>query len=59
MLAAGANGYIMKQAASEQFLGSLRHVLEGRIYVSEAVGINMIHKLAGGGPWGLQIPSTG
>src|ERR1700686_4324184 len=50
MLAAGANGYIMKQAASEQFLGSLRHVLDGHIYVSEAVGNNMIHKFAAGGP---------
>jgi DNA-binding NarL/FixJ family response regulator len=49
MLAAGANGYIMKQAASEQFLGSLRHVLDGHIYVSEAVGNNMIHKFAAGG----------
>ncbi|HLZ97645.1 MAG TPA: response regulator transcription factor [Steroidobacteraceae bacterium] len=50
MLAAGANGYIMKQAASEQFLGSLRQVLDGHIYVSEAVGNNMIHKFAVGGP---------
>src|ERR1700730_17960054 len=48
--AAGANGYIMNQAASEQFLGSLRHVLDGHIYVSEAVGNNMIHKFAAGGP---------
>src|SRR5580704_8771493 len=36
MLSAGANGYIMKQAASEQFLVSLRRVLDGGIYVSEA-----------------------
>jgi DNA-binding NarL/FixJ family response regulator len=50
MLAAGANGYIMKRAASELFLGSLRHVLDGHIYVSEAVGNNMIHKFAAGGP---------
>jgi DNA-binding NarL/FixJ family response regulator len=50
LLAAGANGYIMKQAASEQFLSSLRQVLDGHIYVSEAVGNNMIHKFAAGGP---------
>jgi DNA-binding NarL/FixJ family response regulator len=49
MLAAGASGYIMKQAAGDQFLGSLRHVLDGHIYVSEAVGNNMIHKFAAGG----------
>jgi DNA-binding NarL/FixJ family response regulator len=48
MLSAGANGYIMKQAASEQFLVSLRRVLDGGIYVSEAVGNNMIQKFAAG-----------
>ncbi len=49
ILAAGANGYIMKQAASDQFLVSLRRVLEGGIYVSEAVGDSMIKKIAAGG----------
>src|ERR1700709_984517 len=33
MLSAGANGYIMKQAASEQFLVSLRRVLHRNIHV--------------------------
>jgi DNA-binding NarL/FixJ family response regulator len=51
MLSAGANGYIMKQAASEQFLASLRRVLDGGIYVSEAVGSNMIQKFASGGAY--------
>ena len=51
MLSAGANGYIMKQAASEQFLVSLRRVLDGGIYVSEAVGNNMIQKFASGGAY--------
>src|SRR5579863_7441161 len=51
MLSAGANGYIMKQAASEQFLASLRRVLDGGIYVSEAVGNNMIQKFAAGGAY--------
>jgi len=51
MLSAGANGYIMKQAASEQFLISLRRVLDGGIYVSEAVGNNMIEKFAAGGTY--------
>jgi len=48
MLSAGANGYIMKQAASEQFLIAMRRVLDGGIYVSEAVGNNMIQKFAAG-----------
>src|SRR3981189_2025501 len=37
MLAAGANGYIMKQAASEQFLAGMRRGLGGGIYASAAV----------------------
>jgi DNA-binding NarL/FixJ family response regulator len=37
LLAAGAMGYIMKQAASDQLLTAVRRVLEGRMYVSEAV----------------------
>src|SRR5689334_25060732 len=51
MLSAGANGYIMKQAASNQFLIALRRVLEGGIYVSEAVGNSMIQKFASGGSY--------
>lgn len=37
LLSAGANGYIMKHAASEQFIVALRRVLGGDIYVSDAV----------------------
>jgi DNA-binding NarL/FixJ family response regulator len=37
LLAAGASGYIMKQAASEQLLVALRQVLAGGIYVSESL----------------------
>ncbi len=51
MLSAGANGYIMKQAASDQFLVALRRVLEGGIYVSEVVGNSMIEKFAAGGAY--------
>jgi len=51
MLSAGANGYIMKQAASDQFLVALRRVLDGGIYVSEAVGNSMIQKFASGGSY--------
>jgi DNA-binding NarL/FixJ family response regulator len=48
MLSAGANGYIMKHAASEHFLEALRRVLEGRVYVSDPISNNMIQKLAAG-----------
>jgi DNA-binding NarL/FixJ family response regulator len=37
LLAAGASGYIMKQAASDQLLVALRRVLDGGIYVSEVL----------------------
>jgi DNA-binding NarL/FixJ family response regulator len=37
LLAAGASGYIMKQAASELLLVALRRVLSGDIYVSESL----------------------
>ncbi len=47
MLALGANGYVMKESSSEQFLSSLRCVLEGHIYVSEAVKRNMLRKYVG------------
>ena len=49
VLAAGANGYVMKQAAPDEFLVAVRRVLDGEIYVSEVVGSSMIRKLAAGG----------
>jgi DNA-binding NarL/FixJ family response regulator len=48
MLAVGANGYISKQASSEELLASLRRVLDGKIYVSADVGTNMIQAYATG-----------
>jgi DNA-binding NarL/FixJ family response regulator len=49
MLSVGANGYIMKQADSEQILDALRRVLDGGTYVSRAVGSNMIERFAASG----------
>jgi len=49
LLAVGANGYIMKQAATGQFLTALRRVLEGGVYVSESVSARMMRKPATGG----------
>ncbi len=46
LLSAGANGYIMKQAAADQLLVALRRVLGGGIYVSEHVGASMIERSA-------------
>src|SRR5579871_5195534 len=41
LLAAGASGYIMKQAASEQLLVALRQVLSGGTYLSESLANNL------------------
>ena len=46
MLSVGANGYIMKQADSDQILAALRRVLDGGTYVSGAVATNMIERFA-------------
>ena len=49
LLAAGASGYIMKQAASELFIQALEEVLAGRTYTSDAVNARLLHKTAAGG----------
>jgi DNA-binding NarL/FixJ family response regulator len=49
LLSAGANGYIMKQAAADQLLVAVRRVLAGGIYVSEHVGASMIERFAATG----------
>jgi len=56
LLAVGANGYITKQATSDELLASLRRVLDGNIYVSQIVGSNMIHKYAAAGSYGSADP---
>ena len=46
LLSAGANGYIMKQAASDQLIVALRRVLEGGVYVSDRISASMIERFA-------------
>jgi DNA-binding NarL/FixJ family response regulator len=41
LIAAGASGYIMKQAASDQLLIALRQVLNGAQYLSESLASNL------------------
>ena len=41
LIAAGASGYIMKQAASDQLLIALRQVLSGAQYLSESLANNL------------------
>lgn len=49
LLSVGANGYVPKRAAPDQFLFALRRVLDGLVSVPENIGSNMIQKLAVGG----------
>jgi DNA-binding NarL/FixJ family response regulator len=48
LLAAGASGYIMKHAASDQLLVALRRVLAGGTYLSETLAQNL-ERMQGGG----------
>src|ERR1700680_3642092 len=49
-LRAGANGYIMKQEATEKVLVALRRILGGDIYVSDRIANKMLkHYITGSG----------
>ncbi len=47
-LRAGANGYIMKQEATERVLVALRRILNREIYVSDRVADKMLRRFVGG-----------
>jgi DNA-binding NarL/FixJ family response regulator len=47
MLAIGANGYITKESSTDEFLASMRSVLDGQIYVSETIRRNVLRRYAG------------
>jgi DNA-binding NarL/FixJ family response regulator len=55
-LRAGANGYIMKQEATERVLVAIRRILGGEIYVSERMADRVLHRFAGGGQVGERSP---
>jgi DNA-binding NarL/FixJ family response regulator len=46
-LRAGANGYIMKQEATEKVLVAIRRILNREIYVSDEIGNRMLRHMAG------------
>lgn len=43
-LQAGANGYLMKQEATDIILVAIRHILKGELYLSEAMRTRLIHQ---------------
>ena len=49
-LRAGANGYIMKQEATERVLVALRRILNREMYVSDQIATKMLQRLAGQSP---------
>ena len=52
-LRAGANGYIMKQEATEKVLVAVRRILRGEIYVSDRIANSMLqHYVRGTNPAG-------
>ena len=47
-LRAGANGYIMKQEATDRVLTALRRILNREIYVSDRIANKMLQRVASG-----------
>ncbi|MGA2592537.1 MAG: response regulator transcription factor [Bryobacteraceae bacterium] len=47
-LRAGANGYIMKQEATERVLIAIRQILGGEVYVSDRMAKKMVQQFIGG-----------
>jgi DNA-binding NarL/FixJ family response regulator len=46
-LRAGANGYIMKQEATDRVLIAIRQILGGEVYVSDRIAQKMMHQFIG------------
>ena len=53
-LRARANGYIMKQEATEKVLVAVRRILTGEIYLSERMSNKMLQQYIGGAPSMIQ-----
>lgn len=56
-LKAGARGYIMKQESSRELLSAIRTVLNGDIYVSDKLNVQLLHKFARNRFEGLDAPA--
>lgn len=58
-LKAGAMGYIMKQELTDKIMIAIRKVLQGQIYVSEAMASKILQKISGQKPAGIQSSIEG
>jgi DNA-binding NarL/FixJ family response regulator len=45
-LRAGASGYVMKAEAAEKVMDAIRHVIAGKIYISEKINNLLLNRLA-------------
>ena len=57
VLAAGARGYINKQEAQESIIRAIRQVLNGKVYLSEAMTERMLSGMVDAGPEKRDIDS--
>jgi DNA-binding NarL/FixJ family response regulator len=48
-LRAGALGYINKDQATDKIIEAIRRVLDGKVYLSDAIAEKMLHRAVGGG----------
>ena len=48
-LRAGALGYINKDQATDKIVEAIRRVLDGKVYLSDAMAEKMLHRAVGGG----------
>src|ERR1700678_4550205 len=53
-LRARANGYIMKQEATEKVLIAVRRILNGEVYLSDRMANKMLQQYIGGSPAAIQ-----
>lgn len=55
-LRAGANGYIMKQEATEKLLIAIRRILRGEVYLSDRLTNRMLHRFVRGSTPSVDSP---
>lgn len=48
-LRAGARGYVTKRDSTKKIVGAIRQMLEGKLYLSDAMKAHLAEKLVGGG----------
>lgn len=49
-LRAGAKGYIMKREVPEKLLGAIHRIIRGEMYVSDKMGVKILHHFVDGPP---------